>query len=673
MALQAGPKTRWLAPATALLLLTAGTVAASTARVPTFVRMWGSLGNGGGQFDSPFDVAVDSAGNVYVADTFNHRMQKFSSNGTFLMAWGEFGFDNGQLNSPWGVGVDAADNVYVADTGNHRIQKFTSSGAYLTQWGSEGSGDGEFGVPLDVAVDATGNVYVVDGGDNSRIQRFTPAGGFISKWGSAGTGNGEFNGPSRVAVGSNGNVYVVDNGNNRVQKFTAAGVFLAKWGSTGSDNGQFQSPAGIAIDRADNVYISDTFQHRIQKFSATGTFRGAWGSPGTGNGQFDDPVGVALGSAGSLYVADASNNRIQQFTLTRVIVGLGSGGAGWMEDMSSMSPHGLLSFPQVSWAAYNAANGETRPVLCDVDGDRRDELVLGLGNGGNGWAEIKDDADAGFAHLAWIQVNWPAYNAANGETWPACGDIDGDGRDEIVLGLGDGGGGWVRVFDHAATGYAPMAGTPTAGGWIQVPWSAYNSANGAVHPAVGNLDGDGPAEIVFGLGDGSAGWVHIRDDQVAGFANMAGTPSAGGWLRLGWSAYQAANGATWPAIGDLDGDDRTELVLGLGNGAGGWLRAFQTVAGGFGPAPGTPGADGWLRVNWVAYSGAVGATYPAIGDLDGDGKSELIVGFETYTAAGGYLEVFNDLTSGLTHRAWPRVPWPDYNSANGLTRPAVSR
>ncbi len=116
-------------------------------------------------------MATDAAGNVYAADTSNHRIQKFTGSGTFLTQWGSYGNGDGQFRQPHGVAVDASGDVYVADTGNHRIQKFTGTGAYLTQWGSYGSGNGQFSQPWGVAIHATGDVYVVDT-NNDRIQVF---------------------------------------------------------------------------------------------------------------------------------------------------------------------------------------------------------------------------------------------------------------------------------------------------------------------------------------------------------------------------------------------------------------------------------------------------------------------------------------------------------------------
>ncbi len=112
-----------------------------------FITKWGSYGSGGGLFDKPSGVAVDGSGNVYVVDTYNHRVQKFTSDGTFLTKWGTLGSGDGQFNAPRGVAVDKWGYVYVADFGNNRVQKFKGTGAFVTKWGSYGSGDGQFNEP----------------------------------------------------------------------------------------------------------------------------------------------------------------------------------------------------------------------------------------------------------------------------------------------------------------------------------------------------------------------------------------------------------------------------------------------------------------------------------------------------------------------------------------------
>src|SRR5436190_20760937 len=123
----------------------------ATVAAQSYLTQWGSQGSGNGQFNVPNGVATDASGNVYVADTRNHRIQKFTDTGTYLMQWGSQGSGNGQFSTPSGVATDAGGNVYIADTSNSRIQKFTGTGTYITKWGSCGSGNGQFHTPSGVA------------------------------------------------------------------------------------------------------------------------------------------------------------------------------------------------------------------------------------------------------------------------------------------------------------------------------------------------------------------------------------------------------------------------------------------------------------------------------------------------------------------------------------------
>jgi len=279
----------------------------------TFLNKWGRGGTGDGQFNSPRGIAVDESGDVYVADMYNDRIQKFTLDGTFLTKWGSEGSGDGQFDLPQGIAVDRSGNVFVADTWNRRIQKFTADGTFLAKWGSEGSGDGQFDRPQGIAVDGSGNVFVADR-YNHRIQKFTSDGTFLTKWGSDGSGDGQFEYPYGIALDRSGNVFVADTGNDRVQKFTSDGTFLTKWGREGSGDGQFEYPYGIALDGGGNVFVADRYNHRIQKFTANGTFLTKWGSEGGGDGQFVYPYGIALDRSGNVYVADTGNDRIQKFT-----------------------------------------------------------------------------------------------------------------------------------------------------------------------------------------------------------------------------------------------------------------------------------------------------------------------------------------------------------------------
>jgi hypothetical protein len=267
-----------------------------------FLRKWGSKGGGIGQFFYPRGIAIGSDGNVYVADTHHHRIQVFDSEGNFVRGLGSrrsaATARNGLFFLPHAVAVDSKTNVYVADTGKAQVQVFDSSGKFLRKWGSYGTGDGQFNSVYGVAVDGSGNVYVADM-RNHRVQVFDSSGNFLNKWGSKGAGNGQFYFPESISVDASGSVYVAETGNKRVQVFDSSGNFLKKIGSPGTGDGQFRHPQRIAIGTGGNVYVTGTANHRIQVFNGAGEFFSKWGSLGTGDGQFNNPYGIAIGAGGS--------------------------------------------------------------------------------------------------------------------------------------------------------------------------------------------------------------------------------------------------------------------------------------------------------------------------------------------------------------------------------------
>jgi len=218
-----------------------------------------------------------------------------------------------------------------------------------------------------------------------------------------------------------------------------------------------------------------------------------------------------------------------------IVIGLGSGGSGWFEVLDYAS--GVVShkaWVQVRWSGYRSSDGETRPACGDIDGDGRDEIVVGLGSSGAGWFEVFDDGTAGYGHLSWPRVSWNAYNSANGESRPACGDVDGDGVDEIVIGLGSSGSGWFEVFEYEG-------GRAVHRDWVRVRYKDYNSQDGESRPVCGDIDGDGRDEIVVGLGQGGGGYMEVFDDASAGYGHLA-------WPRVHWQAAVSANGETWPGV-----------------------------------------------------------------------------------------------------------------------------
>lgn len=221
-----------------------------------------------GYFDNASAAVTDSAGNLYVADTDNHRVQKFSPSGDFLIKWGSYGKEVGQFAYPRGIALDNLGYVYVADTLNHRVQKFTTGGVFVAQWSTIGTVGDPGRLPSSLAVDSTGNVYIA-GLMASQIRKYAPDGTFITSWGTYGEGDGQFNFPRAVALDASQNVYVADTGNHRIQKFTSSGAFVAKWGSSGTAAGQFYFPAGIALDSSGKIYVADMGNGRIQCFTPT--------------------------------------------------------------------------------------------------------------------------------------------------------------------------------------------------------------------------------------------------------------------------------------------------------------------------------------------------------------------------------------------------------------------
>ena len=268
----------------------------------------------------PEAVAVDAAGDVYVADQLSYVVQKFNSSGQYLGEWGSYGGGHGQFGPIGGLATDAAGNVYVVNSAHDRIEKFNSEGQFIKDWGHKGSelGDFEFGSSQNYTQPPGGGiavageyVYVADSGNN-RIERFNLEGEEPIEWGEYGSEPGQFSYPRGIAANAT-EVLVADDDNHRIEKFSPSGTYEESVGSNGTGPGHFGFPYGIALDAAGDVYIADDINHRIVKLDPELGPGGEWGSFGTGPGQLAFPRALASDPAGDTYVADTADDRVDVF------------------------------------------------------------------------------------------------------------------------------------------------------------------------------------------------------------------------------------------------------------------------------------------------------------------------------------------------------------------------
>ena len=166
-----------------------------------FNSKFGEAGSGDGQLNHAYDCDCDSADNIYIADSSNHRIQVFDNNGTFLRKWGSYGSADTQFNFPVGITVDSDDNVFVSDNHNRKVKKFDSNGNFIMAWGGQGSGDGEFSSNAGIACDSAGNIFVADVGLH-RIQKFDNNGDFICAFGAQGSAPGQMDNPYGCEIDS---------------------------------------------------------------------------------------------------------------------------------------------------------------------------------------------------------------------------------------------------------------------------------------------------------------------------------------------------------------------------------------------------------------------------------------------------------------------------------------
>ncbi|MCL4562737.1 MAG: TIGR03663 family protein, partial [Chloroflexi bacterium] len=271
--------------------------------------------------NAPRNLTVAADGLIFMLDTGNSRLLKLAPDGTILWSVGSRTPDGqnppaaGTFNEPWGVAVDAGGNIYVADTWNYRIQKFDPSGKFLLQWGTSGQasdGPDRFWGPRAIAIGPGGEVYVTDTG-NKRVVAFDAEGKFLFEFPT--TGDARLDEPVGIAVGPGGKVYVADTWNMRVAVFSAKGEYITAWPVEGWYSNSIDNKPYIAVDNQGRVYVTDPEGYRVIVFSPEGKALAAFGQYGPEQGSFGLPNGIALGPDGSVWVADAGNNRLAQYKL----------------------------------------------------------------------------------------------------------------------------------------------------------------------------------------------------------------------------------------------------------------------------------------------------------------------------------------------------------------------
>jgi uncharacterized protein (TIGR03437 family) len=537
------------------------------------------------QFNGLAGLAVDSAGNLYIADRDNNRIRKVS-NGMITTVAGNgtpgFSGDNGpatssQLYGPRGLAVDSAGNVYIADTDNNRIRKI-SNGVISTVAGNGTmgfSGDNgpaasaELYLPYSIAVDSAGNLYIADPEDN-RIRKVangvivTMAGGWTRGFsGDHGPVSGAvFNDPTGVAVDSAGNLYIADSGNNCIREISNGVIATVAGNGTQGISGdrgpatsaQLFLPYAVAVDSAGNISIADTGNIRIRKVSSgvitTVAGNGTVGFSGDNgpatSARLSDPGGIAVDSAGNVYIADSGNDRVRKVSNGAIATVAGNGGHGFSGD------NGPATSAQLDMPSGVALDSTGDLYIADFYVNRIRKVANGV------ITTVAGDGTQGFGG-----DNGPATSASM--YWPGSVAVDSAGN----LYIADSYNNRIRKVSNGVI--TTVAGTGTEG---------FSGDNG---PAVSaQLWSPGPIAV------DSAGNLYIVDNnRIRKISNGVIITIAGGGTSLAenvpaTSAQLGADGVAVDSAGNLYiADGSSNRVRKVSNGV------IATVAGN-----GTPGFSG---------------------------------------------------------------------------------
>jgi len=533
-----------------------------------------------GEVNDPFGVAADGAGNVYIADYGNNRIRKVSG-GVITTAAGNgtqgFSGDNGaasgaELNSPIGVAVDSAGNLYIADTYNQRVRK-VANGVITTVAGNGTAGysgdngpatSAQLSYPWAVTVDSAGNLYIADYGNN-RIRKVS--GGVITTvvgsgaQGSGGDGgaatNAQLYAPSGVALDGAGNLYIADYGNNRIREVSKGLIATVAGNGTAGysgDNGpatsaELRAPRGVAVDAAGNLFISDCYNNRIREVSSGVIFTVAGtGNPGYSgdNGaatsaQLYDPTGVALGVGGALYIADIANARIRVLvpsgapactaSVSPLTLAPGASGGDFTVAIQTSSPsctwavQSLPSWITVSGSSVGTGSGSATLIVATNPGAARTATIsiagvlvqinqssppcsYALAFGGQAFSAVGGNGSVGVIASSWCP--WTASSAASWVT--VTGGASGAGNGTVTYHVAANSGG----AQSTALTIAGLAFALDQSGAATITIPTFNINTFAGNGTLGYSGDNGPATSSemnnpTGVAVDSAGNVYIAD------------------------------------------------------------------------------------------------------------------------------------------------------------------
>lgn len=314
-----------------------------------YLSGFGVSGMGATELAFPWDLAIDSDGNILVSDSGSNRIQKYTPGGLHIMSFGDAGLPAENLSNPRGIDFDSSGNtLFIADAA-HKIKIFTKNGVYVNEFGASGSNDGEFTTPNDVHVDAAGNIFVVDGlkiqkfnaafghlmsivdgsmesittdaAGNIYTYDFTPSlrkydasGTFLTVIGSSGTGYDQYeNWGGSLEITPDGRLALAERSGSKILIYTLAGVLNERLNSMGDQGGEFRTPYRSVTDANGNIYVSSTQNHQIQKFDKNGNHLLSFGSYGVADNEFNQTGGVAIDTDGSIFVVDVGNRVVKKF------------------------------------------------------------------------------------------------------------------------------------------------------------------------------------------------------------------------------------------------------------------------------------------------------------------------------------------------------------------------